>query len=154
MATEPGAPGAVAGWAMPGAHIVTLSVRPSDIDAYQHVNNSVYLTWFDRAAWSHAAALGAGLARCLEVRRGMAALRAEIDYVRAAQLGDPVEVGTWITGTDGRLRVERRFQVRHAGSGETLALARTDYVCINLDTGRATRMPAELTQAYRVTAPD
>jgi acyl-CoA thioester hydrolase len=143
----------VDGWDLPGPHVVWLAVQPADIDAYQHVNNSVYLSWLDRAAWSHSATLGVTMERCLAIRRGMAALRAEIDYVRAALPGEAVQVGTWITGTDGRLRVERRFQVRHAPGGATLARARTDYVCINLDTGRAARMPAELSQAYRVTVP-
>ena len=38
-------------------------VRAADIDAYGHVNNAVYLTWLDRVAWSHSAALGVPLER-------------------------------------------------------------------------------------------
>jgi len=45
-------------------------------------------------------------------------------------------------------RVERRFQVRRAPDAETLARARTDYVCINLDSGRACRMPDSFSRAY------
>jgi acyl-CoA thioester hydrolase len=135
----------------PGAHVVQLEVRAADIDAYEHVNNAVYLTWLDRAAWSHSAALGLPLERCVAMRRGMAALRTEIDFVRAALAGDQVQVATWIAGGDGRLRVGRRFQVLRVADGETLARARTDYVCINLDTGRALRMPPEFTRAYVAT---
>jgi acyl-CoA thioester hydrolase len=126
-----------------------MEVRASDIDAYQHVNNSVYLAWLDRAAWSHSAQLGVPLERCLALRRGMAALRTEVDYIRAAVGGDGILAGTWIVGTDGKLRVERVFQVRRASDGVTLARARTQYVCINLDSGRAARMPPELSHAYR-----
>jgi acyl-CoA thioester hydrolase len=135
----------------PGAHVVQLEVRAADIDAYAHVNNAVYLTWLDRAAWSHSAALGLPLERCVAMRRGMAALRTEIDFVRAALAGDQVQVATWIAGGDGRLRVGRRFQVLRVADGETLARARTDYVCINLDTGKAVRMPPEFTRAYVAT---
>jgi acyl-CoA thioester hydrolase len=135
----------------PGAHVVQLEVRAADIDAYDHVNNAVYLTWLDRAAWSHSAALGLPLERCVALRRGMAALRTEIDFVRAALAGDQVEVATWIAAGDGRLRVGRRFQVLRVADGETLARARTDYVCINLDTGKAVRMPPEFTRAYVAT---
>jgi acyl-CoA thioester hydrolase len=131
---------------------VTLEVLAADIDAYEHVNNSVYLSWLDRAAWSHSASLGISLEECVALRRGMAAHRTEIDYVRAALLGDEVLVATWIVNTDTKLRVERRFQVRRAADGETLARARTDYVCINLDSGRAVRMPASFQSAYTVTA--
>ena len=132
----------------PGAHVVQLEVRAADIDAYDHVNNAVYLSWLDRAAWSHSAALGLPLERCVALRRGMAALRTEIDFVRAALDGDQVQVATWIVAGDGRLRVGRRFQVLRVADGETLARARTEYVCINLDTGKAVRMPPEFARAY------
>jgi acyl-CoA thioester hydrolase len=135
-------------WDFPNPHVVTLEVVASDIDAYDHVNNAVYLSWFDRVAWSHSAALGISLEECVRIRRGMAAHRTEIDYQRAAVQGDRVTVGTWIVGTDAKLRVERRFQVRRAPDGETLARARTDYVCINLDSGRAARMPESFSRAY------
>lgn len=139
---------AAADWDFPHPYVVTLEVVASDIDAYDHVNNAVYLSWFDRVAWSHSAALGISLEECIRIRRGMAAHRTEIDYLRAAILGDQVSVGTWIVRTDGKLRVERRFQVRRAPDGDTLARARTDYVCINLDTGRAARMPEAFSRSY------
>jgi acyl-CoA thioester hydrolase len=144
----PEAPKGGEGWDFPNPHVVTLEVLAADIDAYEHVNNSVYLSWLDRAAWSHSAALGLSLQQCLGIRRGMAAHRTEIDYLRAAMLGDTVLVGTWIVNTDTKLRVERRFQVRRSTDGETLARARIDYVCINLDSGRAARMPESFQLTY------
>jgi len=132
-------------------HVIELEVEAPDIDAYDHVNNAVYLTWLDRAAWSHSAALGVPLERCLALRRGMAAQRIEIDYLRAAVRGDRIQAATWIVAADGRLRAERRFQIRRASDGATLARARVDYVCINLDSGRATRMPQMFARAYVVT---
>jgi acyl-CoA thioester hydrolase len=131
--------------------VIRLSVESGDIDAYDHVNNAVYLTWLDRAAWSHSAALGMPLERCLAMRRGMAALRIEIDYLSAAVRGDAVEVATWIARSDGRLRCERRFQVARLVDGRTLARAMIEYVCINLDSGRAARMPQAFARAYVVT---
>jgi acyl-CoA thioester hydrolase len=139
-------------WDFPDPYIIRLEVAAADIDAYQHVNNSVYLSWFDRVAWSHSAQLGIPLSECLTMRRGMAAHRTQIDYLRAAVLGDHVMVGTWIVSTDHKLRVERRFQVRRSPDGELLARARTEYVCINLDTGRAVRMPDLFQRAYVCTA--
>jgi len=141
------------GWDFAAPHVLALEVIPADIDAYDHVNNSVYLSWFDRVAWSHSSTLGVPLERCVSMRRGMAAHRTEIDYMRAAVLGDRVLVGTWIVRTDGKLRVERCFQVLRSPGGEPLARARTEYVCINLDSGRAVRMPELFSRAYTVTAP-
>jgi acyl-CoA thioester hydrolase len=136
----------------PAPHVIELTVGPEDIDAYDHVNNAVYLMWFDRVAWSHSAALGIPLEQCLTLRRGMAALRTQIDYALAAVKGDVVQVGTWIARSDGRLRCERRFEVRRVADGKTLARAVTEYVCINLDSGRASRMPEAFRRAYVVTA--
>jgi len=130
-------------------HNIALEVQPGDIDAYGHVNNAVYLSWCDRVAWSHSAALGVPLARCISLRRGMAAQRVEIDYLRAARAGDSLQVATWIVSADARWRAQRRFQIRRS-DGATLARARIDYVCINLDSGRAARMPEAFARAYVV----
>ncbi|HWZ62370.1 MAG TPA: thioesterase family protein [Steroidobacteraceae bacterium] len=146
MSRKPGA-----SFEHPAPHILELDVVAADIDAYEHVNNAVYLTWLDRAAWSHSTALGVPLEECVHMRRGMAALRTEIDFVRAARCGERVQVATWIAASDGRLRVVRRFQVRRAADGAPLARALTEYVCINLDSGRATRMPELFSRAYVVT---
>ena len=78
----------------------------------------------------------------------MAALRIEIDYVRAALPRERVAVATWIVESDRKLRVTRRFQVRRAADDVTLARATTVYVCLNLDSGRAIRMPPEFKSAY------
>jgi acyl-CoA thioester hydrolase len=46
---------------------------------------------------------------------------------------------------DGKLRIERRFQIRRKADGQTLVRALIHYVCIDLQTGKAKRMPAEFT---------
>jgi len=140
-------------WDLPAPHVIELTVQPADIDVYGHVNNAVYLTWLDRAAWSHSAALGLPVQRCTDLRRGMAAQRIEIDYLRAALAAERLAVATWIVQSDGKLRVARRFQVWRARDAHTLARAAVDYVCINLDSGGAARMPAEFARAYVAGAP-
>ena len=39
-------------WDFPAPHVVSVTVASADIDAYEHVNNAVYVTWCDRAAWN------------------------------------------------------------------------------------------------------
>jgi hypothetical protein len=53
----------LASWDFANPHVVTVAVGPDDIDAYEHVNNAVYLRWLDVAAWSHSAALGLSICR-------------------------------------------------------------------------------------------
>lgn len=135
-------------WDLPSPHVLTLTVTQADIDAYDHVNNAVYVTWFDRAAWDHSAALGLPIARCLELDRGMAVLRSVITYVRPALLDDTIHVATWLLPTDRKLRARRRFQVRRGAGSATLARGEIEYACIELSSGRPVRSPPEFRERY------
>jgi acyl-CoA thioester hydrolase len=133
---------------LPNPHLLNLTVDASDIDAYQHVNNAVYVTWCDRVAWDHSATLGLPLERCLELDRGMAVLRTVITYLRPALCNDVLTVATWLLPAPSRLCVRRRFQVVRPSDGVTLARAEIEYACIELSTGRPTRWPPEFRECY------
>ena len=76
----------------------------------------------------------------------MAVWRTQVNYLGAAYAGDEIPVATWPVLNDGRLRIDRRFQVRRKSDGQTLVRALIHYVCIDLQTGRARRMPGEFTK--------
>ena len=135
-------------WDLPAPHVAAVAVAPADIDAYGHVNNSVYMTWFDRAAWEHSAKLGLPLDECLKLDRGMAVLRSVIAYLRPALRGDSIQVATWLLPANGKLRVSRRFQVRREADGATLSRAEIEYACIELSSGRAARWPPQFRERY------
>ena len=136
------------GWDLPAPYVAKVAVAPSDIDAYDHVNNAVYMTWFDRAAWEHSAAVGLPIERCLQLDRGMAVLRSLIVYLRPAVLGDAIRVATWLLPLTGKLRIRRRFQVQCEAVDATLARAEIDYACIELSSGRPARWPPEFRERY------
>lgn len=136
------------GFDLPVPHVIDLTVGATDIDAYNHVNNAVYVTWCDRIAWDHSTALGLPLSRCLELDRGMAVVRTVIQYLRPALLGDVVHVATWIVPVESRLRVRRRFHIKRAVDDCTLARAEIEYVCIELSSGKPTRWPPEFRERY------
>jgi acyl-CoA thioester hydrolase len=133
---------------LPQPHLLNISVDAGDIDAYNHVNNAVYVTWCDRVAWDHSAALGLPLERCLELDRGMAVLRTLISYLRPALRDDALTIATWILPSASRLCVRRRFQMIRIGDATTLARAEIEYVCIELSTGRPTRWPPDFRERY------
>jgi acyl-CoA thioester hydrolase len=135
-------------WDLPAPYLASVDVLPADIDAYQHVNNAVYMTWFDRAAWEHSAALGLPIEKCLQLDRGMAVLRSVISYLKPAVLGDTIRVATWLLPADGKLRVRRRFQVGREAGSVTLARAEIEYACIELSSGRPVRWPPEFRERY------
>ncbi len=135
-------------WDLPAPFLVPLAVVRTDIDAYEHVNNAVYMTWFDRAAWDHSAALGLPIEKCLQLDRGMAVTRSVIAYLRPAVLGDTICIATWLLPAEGKLRVRRRFQVQREADRATLARAEIEYACIELSSGRPTRWPPEFRERY------
>jgi acyl-CoA thioester hydrolase len=133
-------------WDLPSPFIHRRVAHHTEIDGYGHVNNAIYVAWLDDCAWAHSVSRGISPELCRSLNRGMAVWRTQINYLRSALEGDEIEVGTWPVLNDNRLRIERRFQVRRAGDGETLLRALIHYVCIDLKTGKAKRMPAEFTQ--------
>ena len=133
---------------LPDPHLISVTVEPEDIDAYNHVNNAVYVTWLDRSAWHHSAELGLPIERCLELDRGMAVVRTLISYLRPALLHDTVNVATWLLPSQSRLCVRRRFQIVRPSDGLTLARAEIEYACIELSSGRPTRWPPEFRERY------
>jgi acyl-CoA thioester hydrolase len=140
-------------WDLPAPHLLKITVDEAEIDAYQHVNNAVYVTWLDRVAWDHSAFLGLPLSHCLELDRGMAVVRTVINYIRPALLDDELLIATWLLPGPSRLCVRRRFQVQRIADGVTLARAETEYACIELSSGRPTRWPLEFRERY-VPAPE
>ncbi len=137
-------------WDLPSPHRITFSVDRLEIDAYQHVNNAVYLRWLDQVAWSHSAHLGLPIERCLELGYGMAVTRTVICYLRAALADDQIEAATWLIPGSSRLRVSRRFQIRRARENDSLVRAEIEYACIDLQSGRPARWPAEFRERYIV----
>jgi acyl-CoA thioester hydrolase len=137
-------------WDLPSPHTINLTVSDGQIDAYDHVNNSVYMTWFDRVAWDHSAAVGLPIERCLELDRGMVVLRSVIAYLRPAIREDTVRVATWLLPGQRKVRVARRFQVQRDADNVTLARAEIEYACVELSTGRPSRWPPIFVERYTI----
>jgi len=111
-------------WDLPDPFIMPVTVTDDAIDVFGHVNQAVYPRWFSDVAWAHSRSEGLDESGVEAVKRGMAVIRAEIDYLAHGRAGDALEIAVWISFTDERLRAERRFQVRRPADGVTLARAR------------------------------
>lgn len=136
-------------WDLPDPYAVPLRVAASDIDAYGHANNAVYVRWLDQAAWSHSNHLGLPAERCVALDRGMVVVRTALTYLRPAFRDDELRIATWLTIGASRLRVGRRFQIVRPADGTTLARADIEYACIELSSGRPARWPPEFSRAYQ-----
>lgn len=139
-------------WDHPSPFIVNVVVKPDYIDDFQHTNNVVYLTWMAKVAWEHSIALGLDFDAYRDVGKGMVVRSHEMEYLGASHEGDKIAIGTWITGNDRKLRLRRRFQMVNEKTGKTLLRGRTDFVCIDIKSGRPTRMPEHYINTYALTA--
>lgn len=135
-------------WDLPDPFAITITVQAGDIDNYGHVNNAVYVGWLDACAWQHSVNVGVTKEDCDRLGRGMVVRKTQIEYVRPCFDGDKVWIGNWVTFADGRLRANRRFQIVRESDGATLVRALLHYVCVDLETGRPSRWPAEFKERY------
>lgn len=138
-------------WDRPNPYIVNIRVDESAIDRMNHVNNATYLTWLEQAAWGHTEALNLGWDVHQELNRSFVAHRTELDYLAAAYLGDELEVATWVVANDGRLTLEREYQIYRPSDNTTLMRAKTRWVCVAIDTGKPKRMPQAFVEGYVIT---
>lgn len=134
----------------PNPYWKRFTVQQEDLDGFNHVNNAVYLKWMDATIWEHTNSVGLDAQTCMDLNRGMAAVKHEINYLSSAFLDDEIIVYNWVCSNDGRLRCSRILQILRLGDQKTILRARTDYVCTNLTTGRPTRMPEIFKTTYAV----
>jgi acyl-CoA thioester hydrolase len=135
-------------WDHPQPYTLALSPSAADIDGLDHTNNAVYVQWCEKAGWAHSEALGLSLADYRRLDRAMAIRHAEYAYILPTAAGEPLILGTWLYSTDGKLNMERRFQLLRASDGATVLRGRWQLVCIEISSGRARRMPAEFCDGY------
>ncbi len=136
-------------WDHPQPFTLALNPAPGDIDGLNHTNNAVYVQWCEKVAWAHSEALGLGLVDYQRLDRAMAIRHARYDYLLPTGVDDALTLATWLLAGDGRLGMQRHFQLRRDRDGATVLRARWDLVCIGLASGRPARMPPEFSQAYR-----
>ncbi|GAB5498864.1 MAG: thioesterase family protein [Pseudohongiellaceae bacterium] len=135
-------------WDLPDPFTQTLVVSAGDIDGLGHTNNGCYVVWCEACAWEHSRALGLTVADYQRLDRGVAIQRAEYNYTQPSLIGDQLIIGTWLTGCDNRLRLERRFQIRRQDNGETVLRGHWLLIGINMTSGKPARFPPEFIASY------
>lgn len=130
-------------------HELGLTVGAEHLDEMDHVNNTVYLVWCERAARAHADRLGLGTEALRALGAVPVARQHVITYHRPALLGDRVRVRTALTAHAG-LRSVRAYTVDRVSDGDPpeggvrLAECQTEWVWVDPLTGRPKRAPAEV----------
>lgn len=133
---------------VPAPFVHTLIVGPGHLDEFGHTNNVVYLAWLQEVAWAHSQSLGLDMRDYQRIGAGCVARRHELDYLAPTFAGDVLHVATWIAENAGRLDMWRAYQIVRARDGRTVLRARTQWICVDLRTGKPRRQPPEFVTAY------
>src|SRR3954463_4950637 len=125
-----------------------LQVMFFDTDCAAVVHNIAYLRFIEVARTLLAEELGLGLAQMAETQKYPVVVRTEIDYRRAAKLGDKLIVEGWLDQLE-RVRVWCAFKIVRPADGILIAECRQMLAIIQMPEAMLLRVPDDWDR-YRV----
>jgi acyl-CoA thioester hydrolase len=130
--------------------VYTLTPRFNDMDIYNHVNNAVYLSYFEEARIAFMTAIG--LRGLYTRQRSTILAHASLDYKSPAKFGDTLDIEV-TTGEIRNSSYELQYRVTRRPDTALIAAGKTVQVCFNFELNAPTRLPEEwralLTNGYR-----
>lgn len=120
-------------------------VDAADIDELGHVNNIVYLRYAQDIAIAHWRSRASE-----EMVAGFVwvVMRHEVDYRAQLQLGDEVEVRTWVAEAPRGPVWPRFVDIYKAGSGKPAAQITSNWCMLDAQTRKLKRVPMDLVQRF------
>jgi acyl-CoA thioester hydrolase len=113
-----------------------------DTDCGGVVHNIAYLRFIEVARTLLAEELGMKLVEMAETQRYPVVVRTEIDYRRAAKLGDRLRVDGWLDRLE-RVRFWCGFQIRRLSDDVLIAECRQMLAIVQMPDARLLRLPEE-----------
>jgi YbgC/YbaW family acyl-CoA thioester hydrolase len=117
-----------------------LQVMFFDTDCAAVVHNIAYLRFIEVARTLLAEKLGLPLAQMAETQKYPVVVRTEIDYRRAARLGDKLAVEGWLDRLE-RVRFWCAFQIVRPADGAVIAECRQMLAIIQMPEAKLLRLP-------------
>lgn len=120
-------------------------VDAADIDELGHVNNIVYLRYAQDIAIAHWRSRASE-----EMVAGFVwvVMRHEVDYRAQLQLGDDVEVRTWVEDAPRGPVWPRYVDIYKVGSEKPAAQIKSNWCMLDAQTRRLKRVPLDLVQRF------
>ena len=122
-----------------------------DTDVGGVVHNIAYLRFVEIARTLLAERLGLKLAEMAATQRYPVVVRTEIDYRRAAKLGDRLRIDGWLDRLD-RVRFWCRFEIRRVVDETLIAESRQMLALVQMPEAKLLRLP-ETWEQYRELEP-
>lgn len=127
-----------------------MEVQDTDIDGLGHANNTVFVRWIQDVAVAHSVAVGLSLEAYRIHGAVFVVRRHEIDYLRPVLRGDNLLLRTWIDSFAAAKCLRGTEFVRREADGTETIVARsmTTWGCIEIATGRPTRIPGPIREIF------
>lgn len=127
-----------------------LRVRPDDIDMFNHVHNSKYLDYVLAARYDQMEQFyGMPWERFTEQGFGWVVSRVDIRFKRPLLMNDVMRIRTGIL-TVHEKGCSVQFEIINKKTGKIASDGIFDYVLIDLNTGRSTKVSEEMIEAYSI----
>ena len=130
-----------------------ITVGQDDIDMQHRVSNLRYVAWMQDVAVAHSAVCGWPMERYEGIGQGWVVRQHTITYKRPAFLGDVITAATWIASYASR-RSLRRYAFWNAKEKALLAEAETQWVFIDMTSGKPVSVPVELQESFPIVDED
>jgi len=129
---------------------IEVQVMFFDTDCAAVVHNIAYLRFIETARTLLAEKLGMKLTEMAATQRYPVVVRTEIDYRRAAQLGDRLTIDGWLDRVD-RVRFWCAFEIRRPADDTLIAECRQMLAVVQMPEAKLLRLPEEW-EAHRPSA--
>ncbi len=126
----------------------TFRVEAAAVDQNGHVNNVQYVQWMQDMAVKHYGSLG-GIEIAQELGATWVVREHHITYKNPAFAGDEITARTWVANLR-RVRSLRRYEFIRPADGVTLVTGETDWVFVNIQTGRPMPIPPQIGRIFEV----
>lgn len=127
-----------------------LTVRPDDIDMFQHVHNSKYLDYIQAARYDQMVnCYKVSMEEFLSMGYGWVVKKATLNFKRPLVLSDVMIVSTQvqeINGTDAIID----FEIVNKRNQKTCCDGQMIYTMINLKNGRSEKIPDSIKEKYLI----
>ena len=124
------------------------TVPDTAVDGNGHVNNVTYVQWMQDIAIAHYDFMG-GTAPTQALGATWVVREHKIIYQSPAFAGEEIRAQTWVVNLR-RVRSLRRYQFVRQSDGQLLVRGETDWVFVDIETGRPRRIPDHIARVFRL----
>jgi len=120
-----------------------------DIDRMWHVNNAVYLNYFEETELRLCAKLGWSMRRMHAEGIRLDTCSQHIEYLQPARYGDFLEISTWHSDIQSETAI-RHYEIHRVTDGDLLVRARSQWGFSDIKTCEPRHIPADILRAISI----